>query len=466
MNTHLKGSEIMEFETYVKINRLQNFLQYNTKTSKFKLSTPESVVFFPFRTRTDERPKFRNGFKGVVGETIRQVFGMNSEADYSSFIAYAQKIVKFESDVNEFIEILSESSIRDINFIQNPKVMAFLKLADKNEGLIGEREIAKFINYTLLEDDDILVQFLESSSDRKGNVLTRLQVDYLKSESINPIERNTENIYQNYQVIQMFMEDLTKITKDIQIFIKYFELFLNYYYVFYISQLTVDLVTSNKVKGQNYKFYFFLDWETAGKNRDGYRNGFGRLKEFTKDIYAHINATEHINILFDQIKSTVSDIYIKMDDIEDYDVSLNALKEWISLFRKSRSLIDRPSIENKNLEELYRIYVDDLNKSFESSPGAESRYSKSIEEAYKTFFLKSRGSLGSCLNISHDFLMLLVYLSTETRTSIVDLFRNFEKRGVFLDKYSKDEVVRYLTKLNFIDKKSDSGEAQYVKSIL
>ena len=35
-----------------------------------------------------------------------------------------------------------------------------------------------------------------------------------------------------------------------------------------------------------------------------------------------------------------------------------------------------------------------------------------------------------------------------------------------LDKESKELVVKFLEKLNLIDKKSDSGDAQYVKSIL
>ena len=47
-----------------------------------------------------------------------------------------------------------------------------------------------------------------------------------------------------------------------------------------------------------------------------------------------------------------------------------------------------------------------------------------------------------------------------------DVFSEFELRGVFLDNHSKSEVMRYYEKLNLIEKKSDSGDAQYVKRIL
>ena len=38
--------------------------------------------------------------------------------------------------------------------------------------------------------------------------------------------------------------------------------------------------------------------------------------------------------------------------------------------------------------------------------------------------------------------------------------------GIFLDNTSKEYLQEFFTKLNLIDKKSDSGDAQYVKRIL
>ncbi|MBP2898886.1 DNA phosphorothioation-dependent restriction protein DptG [Escherichia coli] len=52
------------------------------------------------------------------------------------------------------------------------------------------------------------------------------------------------------------------------------------------------------------------------------------------------------------------------------------------------------------------------------------------------------------------------------KTPLSKLFQLLEKRGVFFDKHSKLHVSDILKKLNLIDKKSDSGDAQYVKPIL
>ena len=40
------------------------------------------------------------------------------------------------------------------------------------------------------------------------------------------------------------------------------------------------------------------------------------------------------------------------------------------------------------------------------------------------------------------------------------------KRGIYLDKQSQESIVEFYEKLNLIEKKSDSGDAQYVKGIL
>ena len=62
--------------------------------------------------------------------------------------------------------------------------------------------------------------------------------------------------------------------------------------------------------------------------------------------------------------------------------------------------------------------------------------------------------------------MITALCVKDKKIKLNQLFREYEKRGIFFDKYSKEEVVNFLTKLNLIDKKSDSGDAQYVKPVL
>ena len=72
------------------------------------------------------------------------------------------------------------------------------------------------------------------------------------------------------------------------------------------------------------------------------------------------------------------------------------------------------------------------------------------------------------LTITEEMLIFLTKLviKNDEQMSLNEVFRQFEMRGVFLDQPSKNEVIRFYTKLNLIEKKSDSGDAQYVKRIL
>jgi DNA phosphorothioation-dependent restriction protein DptG len=72
------------------------------------------------------------------------------------------------------------------------------------------------------------------------------------------------------------------------------------------------------------------------------------------------------------------------------------------------------------------------------------------------------------LNITEEFLIFLTKLAikNDEQMSLNEVFHQFELRGVFLDQPSRSEAVKFYTKLNLIDKKSDSGDAQYVKRIL
>ena len=57
-------------------------------------------------------------------------------------------------------------------------------------------------------------------------------------------------------------------------------------------------------------------------------------------------------------------------------------------------------------------------------------------------------------------------IKDNAQMSLNDVFAQFRSRGVFFDVPSKDEIIKFYSKLNLIDKKSDSGDAQYVKRFL
>ncbi len=96
---------------------------------------------------------------------------------------------------------------------------------------------------------------------------------------------------------------------------------------------------------------------------------------------------------------------------------------------------------------------------------------KSLERTLKIsgadVFLKNRGSIGAVFNMSHEMLLLLTAVCVkEERMPLNRLFEEFSKRGVAFDRHSKKMIIELFDSHNILDKKSDSGDAQYVKRIL
>ena len=116
-----------------------------------------------------------------------------------------------------------------------------------------------------------------------------------------------------------------------------------------------------------------------------------------------------------------------------------------------------------------RFLFENVRLQFENTTRNRpySSYAEKFEE-YSRKYLKRRGRNGMLLNLSEETLIFLtkICIKDQEKMRLNDVFSEFEARGVFLDNHSKMEVMHYYEKLNLIEKKSDSGDAQYVKRIL
>ena len=71
------------------------------------------------------------------------------------------------------------------------------------------------------------------------------------------------------------------------------------------------------------------------------------------------------------------------------------------------------------------------------------------------------------LNLDDEILFfLMAMISKGNRMKLEDLYEGFGKYGVTFDYDTKAAIENYLLKLNLLERKSDSGEAQYVKIVL
>ncbi|EGT4658059.1 TPA: DNA phosphorothioation-dependent restriction protein DptG, partial [Clostridioides difficile] len=295
-------------------------------------------------------------------------------------------------------------------------------------------------------------------------------------------EETSKSIYKCIckNVSKLFQEDLEFMLNYPELIINEFERLLKYYYFFYVSQLSIKL--SHFFDGdrdRTEKVYFILSWEKASKTRISYNMGWKMLESHIRILFSHVHTLEILNT---------------NNDISKYDyVDLNKIIKNLSENERLRlyeNIIDIKNTYVKSItdvqwddyDEQTKVYkndnikeeICDLHKRIDyqfkksSREANYKRYKNLFEEYCKLNFLKKAGPLGNVLKINQEELLFMTKLCMKNKTKIKlkELFEEYEKRGIYFDRDSQSKVVELFEKLNIIEKKSDSGDAQYVRSIL
>lgn len=421
----------------------------------------------PFPTRNPERAKFSEGFNGVTGEFSRIISGntIDEEVSMETVIEkITNKVNPSTEDTFYFERLLRMFLADDLKKMKvfHPHILQYIPLASNSEAK-GEKNIALFIRDVLAQDSTFLEDFFEKSE--ADDLVVKLILDQLDHLEASETKMRYHTVLP--VISEVFQEDFLYLTKHQDYFIENVDLLLAYYYFFYITQVTLKLNQLHKGRWDSInEVYYTLDWESSNKNRVGYSFGYRNIKEAARNVLVHVNCLEHLNFLFG---TNQAKIYAELkkqfqtNTAEEQKELIATLKQWIKEYRHHVSL---PEMK---LDDDYNLLVTKLFESLNEGIVAEtkSRYALSIEEIGKKYFLKTRGILGYMLNVTQDFILLLTAVCVkDERKSLKEVFKQFERRGVFLDRYSKEAVIQLFDKINILDKKSDSGDAQYVKPIL
>ena len=425
----------------------------------------------PFETREPERPKFKRKFLGVTGELVRLLNkkGLSKEFDLEKNIDEIALKVKCKDEENRkyLKELIRDNLIdKDGNMnIFHPNLLNYIQLTDGKESN-GEKKIAQFIYDLFFSNSNKIEDVFKD--EEKNDVITKLILHKLDGlENIDNKEIKNKYFNKLNFISEVAREDFEFISKHKDFFLKNFQTLLSYYYFYYITQMCVKLNKKDKADfSKPEELYYLLDWEKCSKNRRSVIKGYKYVKSEGRNLLVNINIVEHLNYLFNVEGYTVAEIVELMNDLNDEEKTkyLKTIREWIRIYK------DNFLQEPVELELEFNSLVEELENSIlrKMDQAPMTRYFKSIEEIGKTYFLKSRGgAYGYMLNLTQEMILILTAVCIkENKITLNNLYKEYEKRGIFLDIYSKPLVEELLGKLNLIEKKSDSGDAQYVKAIL
>lgn len=445
----------------------------NFNTNKLTYYINNTSPMLPFTSRENERVTFSNGSLSIIGASSRAV--CDKKINYLFKEDILENILN-----NEYFELSSSDDefyinqlIKDylgadgLNII-HPKLFLYVPLSEGEEGK-GEIKFAQFIKEVFFKDLDFKNFFKGNESDLSSNILIEFIISNLKeledaeNNSTFYVPKPMEN------VLNIIRSDLKFLLNHKEFLLKNFDLIISYYLYFYFTQFTLKF--SSKVPSNNIeKTFYLLDWEMVSKNRLAVTNGYNVVGGYLKSLLIKMNMVEQLNTLFGEnnlILSEMPDFFNNLDENSQKEF-LDVFKSWINDIRSTEdelNLIDLSDDFEGLINNLDETLVESYNLQRRSGP--VSRYPKPIELLGKKYFLKRRGRYGFMLNMTQEVLMLITSICIqEDKIRITTLFEEYEKRGIFFDRESSNQIIELFNKLNLLDKKSDSGDVQYVKSIL
>lgn len=417
----------------------------------------------------------------VVGEWLRLVREQNTGCETAdNTINKIMGLVECDDKIkNELLGIIKTLFWDEHGRIRPSSVesMTYIPCTDNSE-----QKIAQYLS-SVLGDHDVLKRLVNDAvlcADAQSNVLEKAVLDALKTD--DQMDAALEPYYRLHNApMCVFPEDLKFVLESSSRTKEYLIELLEWFYFFYTSQASLYL--------QRFEFgnreeivplFFCLDWEKTNKARDCYKYGWQRLQPAIQMQFCHAIALEILN----QNPSGEQFDYVDIQELisregNEQEVA-DQIKELCEMYRYAIQCMSPSECEDFNALERdaecgpvfseIRYLLDSIRIQFLNTRRnrVNNFYVKNFTDFCIKNVLKYRGQNGYMLNLTEERLIFLTKLAikNEEQLGLNEVFHQFELRGVFLDQPSKVELVNFYTKLNLIDKKSDSGDAQYVKRIL
>jgi DNA phosphorothioation-dependent restriction protein DptG len=429
----------------------------------------------PYTTKFNET-KFN--FTSVIGEFIRLINRkkLSKRINTEELLSTVLNKIRFEdisqrSKCKQLLESLFLNEDHQLH-IFHPQVLFYI---DSND--LEIKKLAAFLFQVLWGNHYISTGIQQQPED----VVTSLLFNALPKLEDSDEKPQPYDIYTTY-ISEMFIIDFTWLNKNPQLFTQHIDKLIAYYYFFYVSQLSIrcEYMFSGD-RNTLTPIYFNLEWESLSQSRISYENGWKRLEEPISKIFTHINCLEFLNhtkiqsetfLSYQNISTLIyeldyeqqSELEMQIDQlIQEYKNKLEDDSKWDLL---SNTVTPYDNVILNKIFYFQKAIDHQFRNSSRNKPYQD--YQKSFVYFCRKTFLKSRGRLGNTLNLNADYLLFFIKLiiKDEQKVRLKRLFDEFENRGIVFDRDSQTAIVEYLEAINILEKKSDSGDAIYVKAFL
>ncbi|WP_407399376.1 DNA phosphorothioation-dependent restriction protein DptG [Anaerovibrio sp.] len=436
----------------------------------------EEFKLFPFKATSKKNDPIITNLEDVVSAFFREVHGTKTaEIDFDSlFKVILDDVEVDDNDIDTFKDIIKNFFFVGNDFVAKSLGLYPYQLVTSNKSVDGLAHFLFSVFGLNSEDCD----FIEQVKDKyKINVLERLVIGAMEHNTVLSEDNKAPYFRIKINIQEKFRDDFRFMLEYGMTSLDDFSNLFSLYYFYYVSQtcITLDRFCAGD-RDKMVEFYYALDWEKVSKNRLCCTSGWEQIQASINHMFSHAITLEILN----QTNSEDAWDYIEFQKYvnnhkdEDKIVSneiKKAEKIYCSYISDYNKFADIPINECKTQTEEAIIHLFKCVKAqFEETERkrASQSYSEKFSDFCKHRWIKNRKKSGLVLNLTERDIIFLTKISLKNKEKIRlnDLYKEYERRGIYLDNNSKEHLQEFFTKLNLIDKKSDSGDAQYVKRIL
>ena len=445
---------------------LEAYNEHYHQGGKFIDNWQEGIKLLPFNSNPASAYDKKCGLHGTTGEFFRL----------------------WDNDGTKPIEDFEKSAVEPVKeYLVNQKQMPTTQVPE----FVRMMRDIMFVNGNLNITDSAFIKYLPlvpnderiSMKDRKKyNDGQRKLANYLYSMLSDEMQisghSNTPNLFSKILQEASFEEDLCwMLEQEESVKVKYLHLLLHFYACYAVTQAIVRITAKDKQsEDEPAPFYFILNSERASVNHDAVVRGWSYQipKSSLDKLYGKSQALDILNSVLGSNVGFYNNIrkVLYQTDFEDNRELCNKL---LSKYQEEkREVFNRRSSESGSIEEIeidvhsYDEFISTLELLCTGlqSPSYISRMRKKVIDLLSVRFLQSRRG-NFVLVLDNEMLTFLVALFTKSKkTKLENLYKLFNKYGIYFNRGSRLAIEEYLLKLNLLDRKSDSGEAQYVTVIL
>lgn len=429
----------------------------------------------PFKTKNDNNQY--EDFSGVVGAFSRIISDNPAKKKLDIEELKRRMYEKMDDCTDENFEKLFYI-IEDIYFVNKKLLPINVKALSYIDCNITQQQVAEYIYSLFVEESNLKEAYKKMQDSEDTNILEMLVFDSLdENQNDNASNIAPANCFLPY-VKKVFVRDFETLIKDTKLYQDNITRFLAYYYMFYVTQLAVKLNKFEKGdKNEIENIFLTLHEEVVTRVRPGYEYGWKYVKDKMSNMFSHSVVMELLSHNKDSVHTDYIGFYELFNNSEhdsqvaEEIVNIRKLyQEWIPLdysgckYSENQDTLCKVSVEIKKLfETIDYQFINGGRKSHYNG------YNKKFINFIQKNFGKFRGMYGYTLSVyDSDIIMFTRIILNEYsgRIKLTKLFEEFEKRGLLFDRESKKRIVELFEKMNLLEKRSDSGDAQYVKYIL